>query len=96
MMHEINIMSGEMKVTPCANTRANICDTAKENRALMLDLGSMINKLNDILDNGVMPTCGDAPAEPNSLLDEVLFQQRVLEEMHCTVKRIFVAINGGC
>ena len=61
----------------------------------MLDLGSMLNKLNDILDNGVVPSCGDIPPEPNSLLDEVLFQKRVLEEMHSTVKRIFVSINGG-
>ena len=94
-MKENVIVSGGMPVNVCANTRSNICDTAKENRALLLDLGSMLNKLNDILDNGVVPTCGDVPADPNSLLDEVLFQQRVLEEMHSTVKRIFVAINGG-
>ena len=86
-----HIMEGDV----CANTRSNICDTAKENSALMRDLAGKLNKLNDIMDNCVMPVCGDIPPDPNSLLDEVLFQKRVLEEMDCTIKRIFVAINGG-
>ena len=79
----------------CANTRANICDTAKENRAMLSELRGILDKLSNTLEYCPVPPCNEAVnAEPNCLLDEVLLQKAMLEDMHCTVKRMYVSLQG--
>lgn len=80
---------------PCANTRANICDTAKGNRVMLVDLRSMLDNLANVLECGPVTPCNEAVnAEPNCLLDEVLLHKAMLEDMHCTIKRIYVSLQG--
>ena len=78
-----------------AKTRANICNTAKENRAMLEDLRGLLNGLANTLECIPMAPCNDAiNVEPNCLLDEVVLHKAILEDMQCIVKRMYVSLQG--
>lgn len=95
-MDNMRIMSGDMpQSTACVGTRANVCDTVKENRCLMGELRCVLDKLECIIQaSPVAPRNEALSADPICLLDDVLLQHDMLEDIHCIVKRIYCALNG--
>lgn len=76
-------------------SRANICDTAKENRIMLADLRHMLTELSYTLENCPEAPCNEKLSEePKCLLDEVLLHKGILEEMQCIVKRMYVSLQG--
>ena len=90
-----NFISGNMEATACANSRSNICDTVKGNRLSIAELGSILDKIEEVLEtsNCVRP-CDEVSADPNCLLADVMLQKEMLDRVHCTVKRIYVSLIG--
>ena len=84
----------EAKMGCCeANSRANICDTAKINSSMLRDAVSAQRSLEGML-GGSAPIADANKREVSSQQDEVVAQRESLGELNCIINRICILLNG--